>query len=143
MAKLRAGWERMLYYGTAGSTAATLIDNHVADIDINNQHEYVETTSRGDGSAPPQKTEQLVCRACGLSWKMQYDDSDSHVAALLAACRTGTPKAIKIIRHLGGETEFDGDCYLDDDAPGPLKGGMEITFTGRPTKDAGRGWTVG
>jgi hypothetical protein len=145
MAKKRAGWERMLYYGAAGSTAATAVSVNVTDIDIRTANEYVETTDRGAGTNLPQKTEQQVCVGCEISFKMRYKDGDANVAAFLAASRSVTtplPKAIKVVRYSGGATEFDGDCYLEDDSPGPLKDGMEITFTCHPTDDSGRAWTM-
>lgn len=145
MAKKRAGWERMLYRGTAGSTAATGVTDNVTDIDIKTANEYYETTDRGAGTNLPLKMEQQVCAGVEISWKMVYKDSDSNVTAFLAASRsvtTPTPIAIKIVRYSGGATEFDGDCYLEDDAPGPLKEGQVITFTGHPTDDSARDWTM-
>ena len=144
MAKKRAGWERMLYRGAAGSTAATAVSANVTDIDIQTANAYSSTTDRGAGTNLPQTTEQQVSRGATLSWKMIYKDTDANVAAFLAASRSTTPApvAIKIVRYSGGATEFDGDCYIEDDSPGPLAGGMEITFTGHPTDDAARGYTL-
>ena len=145
MAKKRAGWERMLYRGTAGSTAATAVDDNITDIDISVSNEFFETTDRGAGKNLPQKTEQIVCTGIEVSWKMLYEDGDTNMVAFLAASRSLTPApvALKVVRYSGGGTEFDGDVYLEDDSPGPLKAGMEITFTAHPTDDAARGWTMG
>lgn len=143
MAKKRAGWERLLLHGTAGSTAATAVDDNVADIDIGGGNSFSDTTDRGDGSAVPKETEQVVRIKHTPSWTMKYYDGDTNVAAFLAAARAGTGIAIKVVRYTGGETEFDGDVYLDYESPGPLDGGMEITFTGHPTDDYGRTWTAG
>jgi hypothetical protein len=143
MAKKRAGWERMLYRGAVGSTAATLVSANVTDININTAPEFNETTTRGDGTAPPKKTEQLVALVADPSFTMIYKDGDANMVAFLAAVRTGAAVAIKIVRISGGETEFDGDCYLEANSPGPIKGGMEVEFTCHPTDDGGRAWTVG
>jgi len=143
MAKKRAGWERMIYYDAAGATATTAISANVTDIDVQGAHEFNEHTTRGDGSALPKVTEQIVALKAGVVFKMIYKDADANMVALLAASRTGVGKAIKVVRMSGGETEFDGDCYLEDDSPGPLKGGMEVTFTCHPTDDYARAWTVG
>ena len=140
MAKKRAGWERMLYYGPVGSTAGTVVSDNVTDIDFKTANEFHETTDRGDGSAVPKKTEQLHCVGVELSWKMIYKDADTNVGIFLAAAEVGTIKAIKILRYSGGDTEFDGDCYLDYDCPGPLKDGMQVTFTAHATDDGGRDW---
>jgi len=144
MAKKRAGWERMLYRGTAGSTASTSVDDNVVDINIDTGPEFNEHTDRGAGTNLPKKTEQPVALAINnLTFSMIYKDSDANMAAFLVASRTGAAIAIKIVRYSGGETEFDGDCYLEDSSPGGLKDGMVVEFTGHPTDDEGRDWTVG
>jgi hypothetical protein len=141
MAKKRAGWERKIYRGTAGSTAATQIDTHVTDINISHGNEYNETTDRGDGTAVPKMTEQLVKMTAEITFTMQYEDSEAHMVALLAAAQAGTVLAFKVERRASGVTEFDGDCYLDYESPGELSGGQEVTFTLHPTDDGGRAWT--
>lgn len=141
MAKKRAGWERMIYRGAAGSTAATQINTHVTDINITFGAEYNETTDRGAGSAVPKMMEQLVKQTCEITFTMQYEDSETHMAALLAAAQAGTPLAFKIIRHSGGSVEFDGDCYIDAESPGELSGGQDVNFTLHPTDDGGRDWS--
>lgn len=144
MAKKRAGWERMLLRGTGGVIAATAVSDNVTDIDIKITNEFFETTDRGAGTNLPQKTEQIVATGIEISWKMMYADGDTNMVAFLAASRSVTPAVIslKVVRFSGGATEFDGDVYLEDDSPGPLKSGMEITFTAHPTDDAARGWTM-
>lgn len=143
MAKKRAGWERILYRGTAGSTAATQVTPNVTDVDLGGGSEFNTTTTRGDGSALPKITEQVVALKAEPKFTMIYKDGDAHMVAFLAAARTGAAVALKIVRYSGGETEFDGDCYLEYSAPGPLSGGMEVEFTAHPTDDSGRDWTVG
>jgi len=143
MAKKRAGWERMLYRGTAGSTAGTLVDDNVIDIDVGGSQTFSGTTDRGAGTNPPKETEQLVALSLTLSFSMLYKDGDTNMSAFLAAARTGTAIAIKVLRISGGETEVDGDFYLEYDSPGPLSGGQEVTFTCHATDDGARDWTVG
>lgn len=141
MAKKRMGWERIIYRGTAGSTAATQIDANVVDIGMTHSPEYVEDTQRGDGSSPPKRSEQLVTlNKVPGPFSMIYRDGDTNMAALLTAADAGTAVAIKIIRNSGGSTEFDGDCHLDYDSPGGLKEGQVVTFTLHPT-DYLRAWT--
>ena len=134
----------MLLRGAAGSTAATAVSANVIDIDIKVSNEFSDTTDRGAGTNLPQKTEQIVSTGIEVSWKMLSKDTDANMTAFLAASRSVTPApiAVKVTRYSGGATEFDGDVYLEDDSPGPLKSGMEITFTAHPTDDAGRGWTM-
>ena len=141
MAKKRAGWERKIYRGVAGSTAATHIDTHVGDINITHSNEYNETTDRGDGTAVPKMEEQLVKLVAEITFTMQYEDGEAHMVALLAAAQAGTPLAFKLERRLSGVTEFDGDCYIDQESSGELSGGQEVSFTLKPTSDGGRKWS--
>ena len=141
MAKKRAGWERLLYVDLPGATATTAVET-ATDVDLGMPHEFNEHTTRGDGSAIPLKTEQIVCRAATPAWKFIFKDGDAAQALILAAVRGATALAVKIVSHSGGTTEFDGDCYLEADSPGPLKGGQEVTITGHPTDDGGRAWTI-
>jgi len=142
MAKKRAGWERMIYRDAAGTDpATTLIDTHVNDINITHSHEYNETTDRGDGTAVPKKSEQLVKFVAEITFTMQYEDAEAHMVALLAASQAGTPLSFMVKRRNGGVVEFDGDCYIDYESPGELAGGQEVSFTLRPTEDGGRKWT--
>lgn len=141
MAKKRAGWERMIYRGTAGSTAATLITPNVVDIGMSAPTEFVENTTRGAGTSLPKKSEMPVALSkVPGPLVMEYHDTDAHMAALLVAADAGTTIAIKVVRINGGSTEFDGDVYLEYDSPGGLKEGMQVTFTMHPTTEA-RDWT--
>lgn len=141
MAKKRAGWERIIYLGGAGSTAATQLDSHVENINLSFGAEYNETTDRGDGSAVPKMMEQLVKQTCELTFSMHYDDGDAAVSTLIAAAHAGTPIAFLVKRHSGGAVEFDGDCYIDVESPGELTGGQVVNFTCHPTDDGGRDWS--
>jgi|ETNvirnome_6_100_1030635.scaffolds.fasta_scaffold25044_4 hypothetical protein len=140
MAKARAGYERLIYHGTAGSTAATQI-THATDVNVNKTKERWETTDRGDGSAIPRKTEQVVGLVASITFNMVYHDSDSPLAAIIAVAESGGDIAVKVVRYTGGDTEFDGDVTIDMDNPGALKEGQVVAFTCFPTKDSGRTWT--
>ena len=140
MAKARAGYERLLYEGTAGSTAATQI-THASNINMGNAKERWETTDRGDGSAVPKKTEQVVALSAVITFDIIYHDSDTPTNALIAVAESGGDIALKIVRYTGGDTEFDGDVSLDYDSPGGLKEGQVLSFTAFPSQDSGRSWT--
>lgn len=140
MPKPRAGWERLLYHGTAGSTAGTQV-THAQDVNVNIAHERWETTDRGDGSAIPKKTEQVVALVASITFTMVYHDGDSPTAALLAVAESGGDIALKATDYTGGNTEFDGDVTLDVDKPGGLKEGQVLSFTAYPSQDSGRTWS--
>lgn len=140
MAKKRAGWERKLYVGTAGSTAATLVET-ATDVGLGKPKTFFETTTRGDGTSVPKKTEQVTQLAAEPTFTFLYKDSDAVQATIFAAEEAGTPLAIKIEAYASGETEFDGDCYLEITASADMTGGRPVEVTCHPTDDAGRSWT--
>jgi len=140
MAK-EAAWKRVIYRGTAGSKAATLITPNVVDIGMGGDPEKAEITTRGNGSTVPKKGEMVVCLvATPGPFSMIYDPDDTHMAALLVASKAGTPLAFLIKASLTGAEEFDGDCTVGYDAPGGLKDGKTVTFTLTPTTEI-RDWT--
>lgn len=145
MAKKRSGWEMMVYYGTAGSTASTLIDKNIEDVDPGTgDYDFADMPSRGDGTNLPQTDERPVMCKAAPKFSMHFKDSETHVLAMLAAAdaETPTPKAFKFLRYSGGIVAFDGDCYIKYSAPGPIKEGQKIDFELHPTSDGGRAWTA-
>lgn len=141
MAKARAGWEREIYYDSPGGATATTQLTRVVDINVNKTPEKVETTDRGTGGTVPKVTQQVVARACEITFVKRYWDSDTQMSDLLAAETTGTALAFKVTQYSGGETIFDGDCHVEWDSPGGLKDGMPVTFTLTPSQDLGRTWS--
>lgn len=136
MAKKRAGWEMMVYYGTAGSTAATHISANVTDVDPGvGGWEYSDNPDRGDGTKVPGQDEMPVKRTYAPTFSMIYKDGDTHMAALLAAADANPPvgKAFKIIRYSGGATVLDGDFYINYSSPGPIGDGQVVEFELHPT----------
>jgi hypothetical protein len=144
MAKKRAGYEKILYRGAAGSTAATQVTPNVIDITFGVKPEFHGTTTRGNGTGLPRETEQPHSLKVEGGFTMVFKDGDAHMAAFLAAAEnaTPTPVAIKILNYTGGDTEFDGDVYLEYDANGELAEGQEVEFTMHPTDDGGRDWAT-
>ncbi len=140
MPRPHRGYERLLYEGTAGTTAATQV-THATNVNISNPKERWETTDRGDGSAIPKKTEQVVALAAEITFDIVYHDGDSPTSAMIAVAESGGDIALKIVRYTGGDTEFDGDVTLDYSSPGGLKEGQILSFTAYPTQDSGRTWT--
>lgn len=137
MPAFAAGYKRQLYYGTAGSTAATQILN-ATDIDVAGGNTRADTTTRGDGLSVPIHTEQVVQLARTVSFKMRYVSTDATLANLIAAEKAGADVALLVHRENGGEVEFDADVTLNLNSPGPLADGMELEFEAIPSRDSGR-----
>lgn len=123
----RAGYEGLLYYGTAGSTAATLLTN-VEDLNYDTQPDKAETTIRGDGTAAPIKTDKVVAIGATITWSMLNKTTDTNLIALIAAARTG---AIVALRTRAASTllGYDGDVTLAVTHEMTLKGISKFNFT--------------
>lgn len=130
------GFEGLLYYGTAGSTAATLLEN-VKDISINMDVERGDTTVRGDSTAPPIKTEDVATRMAGIEFTMINDSTDSQLAALLTAINTGTGVALRGKDYSSGKGP-DADFTLSVQHGMPLGGEQTYQFTAAPSRSYGR-----
>ncbi len=134
----KSGWQGIIKYGTAGSTAATQLTN-VEDLNYNTDIEKIETTIRGDGTTIPKKVETAVALTAEITWAMFEDTADAALTALRAAERTGAAVAIRTLSHSSG-TGFDGDCILSMTHEMTLKGQSKYNFTASPTDSAGRTW---
>lgn len=132
----RMGFEGEIYYGAAGSTAATKLTN-CRDVTYDNGHEMGDTTVRGSGSSPPIKTARPVARTVSLSWTMLLKTDDTSLTAMLAAARNATAVALRVIPTSGGNG-LDADCYISVSNPQPLGGEQTVTFTLTGLEDVDR-----
>jgi len=135
----KSGYQGLLYHGTAGTTAATLITN-CEDLNYDTEQEKVETTTRGDGTAIPKKVEDVVALGATITWSMFLKTTDTSLTTLVAAARTGTAVAIRTKSYDTG-LGFDGDCNISVTHEMTLKGASKFNFTATPTDTAGRAWS--
>lgn len=127
MAENVMGYQALLYYGTAGNTAATQITK-ARDIDYSFSHDMGETTSRGDGSSIPIECKAPVLKKLdSLTWSMVDSAADTVLTALRAAASAATCIALKLVDRSGG-LGFDGDVYLSCKLGAPLKGETTYDF---------------
>lgn len=123
MAK-KMGYQGLLYMGTKGSTAATLLSKRVDasyDIDV----ETGSTTSAGDGTAVPINTGEATALTGKITFNMIHETSDTSLTALIAAAATGNPVALRFIRSTG-LLGLDADCVIKVTQGAPLKGEQTI-----------------
>lgn len=130
------GFEGLLYYGVAGATATTLLEN-TRDITTKLDVERGDTTVRGDSTQPPIKTSRVTARVIGMEFVMVNDKTDAALAALKAAAHSGTPVALRGKDYASGKGP-DGDFNLSYSHPWPLAGEQVITFTAEPDRSYGR-----
>lgn len=136
----RKGYESKLFYGSAGTTAPTLLLRR-KDLNIEHLPKYGDTTDCGDSSSAPHTDRGLVEMDCKITWSMTVKDNDPALPIFLAAGsnRAGTPIALKYV-NAAGTTIFDGDCLLkwkDNSAKGDAAG---YDFEAEPTTEGGREW---
>ncbi len=129
----KMGYESLLYYGAAGSTASTQITN-CRDVAYNITPQTAPTTIKGSGSAPPIQTVRVVERQAQVTWTMLNKSDDSTLTALRAAAALGTSVALRYIPHSGG-TGFDGDVILQCENGAPIGGEQTFNFTATPNDD--------
>jgi hypothetical protein len=128
---MSAGYKGILYYGTAGSTAATQVTNCV-DLNYDTALTKVSTMTRGDGSGPPTNYEEAVSRNATITWSMLHK-TDATLTALLAAARVGDVAVALRTKANSTGTGFDGDCTVSVVHDMTLSGQSIYNFTATPT----------
>ena len=136
MSTYKMGFEGLLYYGTAGSTAATLLEN-CRDITIDLSVNRGNTTVRGDSTSPPIHTEDVTEMMSGLEFTMLNDTADTAFQALQDAAGAGTAIALRGLDHASGKGP-DADFTVSISKPLTLEGEQVVTVTAVPTRGSGR-----
>lgn len=126
MSTTKMGYEGILYYGTAGSTASTQVTNCV-DLQYDIDAEYGDTTVRGDGSLVPIESGRPTLRKASITWKMLMKSDDTTLTALRAAAAVQSVIALRTKSFASG-TGFDGDCFISCKQGMPLKGEQTLEF---------------
>lgn len=125
----RMGYEARIFYGTAGTTAASPMPN-VRDFSEDSPTTFGNTTTRGDSSAPPIATSGAAMIDWEATWTMINKTGDAGLVAVRAAAKAGTALAIRTIDYTGG-TGFDGDCVFSISKEFPLDGEQAVEVTAR------------
>lgn len=128
----KMGFEGVLFYGVAGSQASTRLTN-TRDITLEMGNETGETTVRGDGIAPPIKTESVTQRIVGLEFVMVNDSTDESLEAIKMATAGGYPVALRGKDHASGKGP-DADFNVKYSHPWPLNGEQVVTVTATPNR---------
>jgi hypothetical protein len=129
----KMGFEGVLYYGAAGSTAATQITNR-RDVNYTIDNEKGDTTIAGAGSTPPIKTARVTAIVLSIEWTMLNRTDDTTLTALRTAAAAGTAVAIRTKDYSSGKG-FDGDVILSQKDGMPIAGEQTFVFTAEPTDE--------
>lgn len=136
MANVKMGFEGLLYYGAAGTTAATLLSN-CKDISLSMDNEKGNTTVRGDSTTPPIETEDTTLRKVQIEFTMINDITDTAYAAINTAVGSGAGIALRLKDYSSGKGP-DADFVVTKSHPFPLNGEQAVTFTATPSRSYGR-----
>ena len=147
MAKKRVGHEMMVYFEltSTGATATVLITPNVIDVDPGGaDFDYVDIPTRGNGTTIPLMDEYPVKKNVAPTFSMAYKDADAQMTSLLAAADANPPEERPFLfkRRNGGETLFDGDCWIKYSSPGAIADCQTVEFELHPTSAYGRDFTT-
>ncbi len=138
--QIRSGFERSLFYGTAGSTAGTRLEN-VIDLNHDIALDFGDTTTRGDSSSVPIGTQKPTKRTPKISWGMLHEPNDAELTLIRAAAKAGAGIALVIKEYDAASAEttiMDGDFNVTINEKGPLAGEGGFDFEATATRDYGR-----
>ena len=131
MAK-RMGFEGVVKYDTAGSTATTTL-TIVRDVTLNLDPDRADVSDRASFI---NMTDAAGCTV-SIDIEINNDNSNAFIATLLANTAAGTPIAL-LLEDYSGNTVFDGDVITSFNNTQPLRDGQRISFNCTPTDSEGR-----
>jgi hypothetical protein len=131
MAVTLMGFEKQLFIGTAGTTAATQVLDLV-NIKVTTTPQYGSTTSRGAGTAVPIVSKQAVSIETVVTFNSLNVPSNTNLATIKAAAIATTPAsrliAMKIVDVSSGAVEFDRDVDISIDRDAQLTAEQDCAF---------------
>lgn len=131
------GYEAQLKIGTAGSQAATLVED-VVNVKFSVDITYGSTTKRGAGTSVPIQTSRPTSRKPKLTFNTLNTPATTALTTIKAAACAGTAISILVLDIASGATLCDMDCYLKLDVDAPLEKEQDQAFEVEPSRDYGR-----
>ena len=136
---IRIGLEAKLFYGTAGTQAATEAKN-VKDVTLSLEAGSADITTR---AANGWRVKKATLKEGSLEFGMNYNTEDVLCSTVLTNFLSGTPLAFFVTDGAG--TGLDADFTLTNcSIEQPLEEAISVSVTAEPT-DAGRApaWVTG
>lgn len=125
------GFEKVLYIGTAGSTAATQVLD-IVNIKVTETPEYGNTISRGDGLTVPRVSKRVVSLDKVVTFNSLNVPDNANLVTIKAAATSETPAsrviAMKVVDVASGVTEFDADVDLSIDRDAQLSSEQDHAY---------------
>jgi hypothetical protein len=124
----RIGLDAVLYRGTAGNTAATLMTN-VRDLDCKDERSKADTSRRGSNI----KLTRATMAEVAITFEMVVNDADADYMALRAAYVANTPLAF-LCKSASDGHGVDADfSIMKFSRKEPLDGGQLVEVEIAPT----------
>lgn len=131
MTQALMGFEKILYIGTAGTTAATQVLDLV-NIKVTETPQYGNTISRGDGTTVPRVTKRIVSLEKVVTFNSLNVPTNTNLATIKAAATSTTPASrlisMKVVDNSSGTVEFDADVDISIDRDAQLSGEQDLAF---------------
>lgn len=131
MTQALMGFEKILYIGTAGTTAATQVLDLV-NVKVTETVQYGNTISRGDGTTVPRVTKRAVSLEKVVTFNSLNVPTNTNLATIKAAATAETPASrlisMKVVDKASGTTEFDADVDIAIDRDAQLSGEQDLAF---------------
>jgi hypothetical protein len=125
------GYEKILYIGTAGTTAATQVLD-IVNIKVTESVEYGNTNSRGDGTTIPRVSKRAVSLEKVVTFNSLNVPANTNLVTLKAAATHETPAsrliAMRVVDLASGTVEFDADVDLSIDRDAQLSAEQDHAY---------------
>lgn len=131
MTQALMGFEKVLYIGTAGTTAATQVLDLV-NVKVTETVQYGNTISRGAGTTVPRVSKRAVSLEKVVTFNSLNVPDNTNLATIKAAATSTTPAsrliAMKVVDKASGTTEFDADVDISIDRDAQLTAEQDLAF---------------
>lgn len=131
MPEVLMGFEKILYIGTAGTTAATAVEDLV-NVKVTETPQYGSTTARKVDGSLPRVTRRAISLEKVVTFNSLNVPSNTNIATIKAAATAETPGsrviAMLVKDKVSGVTEFDADVDISIDRDAQLSAEQDQAF---------------
>jgi len=131
MTQALMGFEKILYIGTAGTTAATAVEDLV-NVKVTETPQYASTTARTTNGTVPRVSKRVVSLKKVVTFNSLNVLANSEIATMKAAATHLTPAsriiAMKVVDQASQTVEFDADVDLSIDRDAQLSAEQDMAF---------------
>ena len=125
------GFEKILYIGTKGTTAATPVADLV-NVKVTETPEYGSTIARKTDGSVPRVTKRIVSLEKVVTFNSLNVPDNSNLVTIKAAATSETPAsrliAMKVVDLASGTTEFDADVDISIDRDAQLSAEQDHAY---------------